>query len=135
VHSSSLGRTYAGARSLERLRGAMLLALLLHAAAAAAVDEVKFRVQITAPSDLTSLLEANLDIVRWSIRPDVSEDQLRQLLKTAPQQVRDLLATEGYFSPAVESALDRDQQRWIRSARTWSPACTCRAMRGATCTA
>jgi translocation and assembly module TamA len=119
VHSSSLGRSSACARLLERLRGAVLLALLLHAAAAAAVDEVKFRVQITAPSDLTSLLEANLDIMRWSIRPDVSEDQLRQLFKTAPQQVRDLLATEGYFSPAVESALDQDKQRWIVRLTVW----------------
>ena len=92
------------------VRGAVLLALLLYAAAAAAVDEVKFRVQIAAPSDLTGLLQSNLDVVRWSTRTDVSEEQLRQLVKTAPQQVRDLLATEGYFSPTVESALARDKQ-------------------------
>ena len=99
-------------RALARAaaRGAVLLSLLLHAAAAAAVDEVKFRVQITAPSDLTSLLEANLDIMRWSIRPDVSEDQLRQLFKTAPQQVRDLLATK-------VTSRQRWNRRWTGTSR------------------
>jgi hypothetical protein len=42
----------------------LLALLLLHAACVLAVDAVKFRVQITAPSDLTGLLESNLDIVR-----------------------------------------------------------------------
>ena len=119
VHSSSLGRSRASARAPRLLRDAVLPVLLLYAAAAAAIDEVKFRVQLTAPSDLTGMLESNLDIVRWSTRPDVSEDQLRQLLKTAPQQVRDLLATEGYFSPAVESALEGEQQMWVARLTVW----------------
>jgi translocation and assembly module TamA len=114
VHSLTPGRNCAGARSLG-----LLLLLLLDAAAASAVDTVKFRVQITAPSDLTPLLESNLDIVRWSTRADVSQDQLRQLLKTAPQQARDLLATEGYFSPSVESALERDKQMWVARLTVW----------------
>jgi translocation and assembly module TamA len=119
VHSSSPGRSCACARSPSALRGALLLVLLVYAAAAAAIDAVKFRVQITAPSDLTGLLESNLDVVRWSARADVSEDQLRQLIKTAPQQVRDLLATEGYFSPSVESALERDKQVWVARLTVW----------------
>ena len=83
------------------------------------MDEVKFRVQIAAPSDLTSLLQSNLDVVRWSTRTDVSEEQLRQLVKTAPQQVRDLLATEGYFSPTAESALERDKDLWVVKLTVW----------------
>jgi translocation and assembly module TamA len=97
----------------------LLALLLLHAACVLAVDAVKFRVQITAPSDLTGLLESNLDIVRWSTREEVSQDELRQLFRTAPRQVRDLLATEGYFSPSVESALDTGQEIWVARLTVW----------------
>ena len=109
----------AGARSSGRLRGAVLLTLLLHAAAAAALDEVKFRVQVAAAVRSTGLLDSNLDIVRWSTRADVSEDQLRQLFKTAPRQVRDLLATEGTSRRTVESALDAISRCGSRSSTVW----------------
>jgi translocation and assembly module TamA len=114
------GPGFAGARSPNAIACTVLLALLLlYAASAAGNAAVKYRVQITAPSDLTSLLESNLDIVRWSTREEVSEDELRQLFKTAPRQVRDLLATEGYFSPTVESALDTGQETWVVRLTVW----------------
>jgi translocation and assembly module TamA len=114
------GPGFAGARSPNATARTVLLALLLlYAASAAGNGAVKYRVQITAPSDLTSLLESNLDIVRWSTREEVSEDELRQLFKTAPRQVRDLLATEGYFSPTVESALDTGQETWVVRLTVW----------------
>ncbi len=78
-----------------------------------------YRVKIIVPSDLTALLESNLDIVRWSSRAQVSEDQLRQLFKTAPQQVKDLLATEGYFSPAVEADLEPGKEIWTATLTIW----------------
>jgi translocation and assembly module TamA len=83
---------------------AMLLALLMLATFASA-HAAKFRVEIAAPERLAALLRANLDVVRWSGRDDVSEDQLRQLVRTAPEQVRNLLTTEGYFSPQVQAEL------------------------------
>jgi translocation and assembly module TamA len=114
------GPGFAGARSPNAIARTVLLALLLlYAASAAGNGAVKYRVQITAPSDLTSLLESNLDIVRWSTREEVSEDELRQLFKTAPRQVRDLLATEGYFSPTVESALDTGQETRVVRLTVW----------------
>ena len=66
-----------------------------------------YRVEIVAPAALAKLLEANLDIVRWSKRADVTPERLEQLFRTAPAQIREILATEGYFSPRVESALEQ----------------------------
>lgn len=97
-----------------RIRGARVLAALLAAAAIrAAAQSVEYRVEIDAPEPLAELLRANLDLVRWSGRADVSEDQLKLLVKSAPRQARDLLATEGYFSPLVSVELARQQAAWV----------------------
>jgi len=95
------------------------LLLLLFSAAAGAAGTITYRVEIIAPSDLKGLLESNLDLIRWTTRGPVTEDQLRQLFKTAPRQVKDLLATEGYFSPAVESQLDRGEPEWVAKLTVW----------------
>ena len=55
------------------------------------------------PRDLRKLLQAHLDIVRFATRSDLSEDQFEFLVTATPQQVRDLAATEGYFSPVVRT--------------------------------
>ena len=66
-----------------------------------------------APPALAKLLQASLDIVRWSARRDVTPDQLEQLYLTTPQQIETLVATEGYFSPKVQSTLEEPAGRWI----------------------
>ncbi len=76
---------------------------------------VKFSVQIDAPKELTGVLQDNLDLTGWAGREDVSEDQLRQLVKTAPEQARGLLATEGYFASKVTAQLERAEPVWIVS--------------------
>lgn len=86
----------------------LVCGLLLAVASAANAQGTQFRVEIAAPEALVALLRSNLDIARWSERDDVTEDQLRQLASTAPQQVRNLLATEGYFSPLVSAELAGD---------------------------
>ncbi len=57
----------------------------------------------TSPRELRKLLEAHLDIARFSTRPGVSDDQFDFLITATPQQVRDLAATEGYFTPVVRT--------------------------------
>jgi translocation and assembly module TamA len=80
------------------------------AAPAQTTEAPRFRVAIdVAEPALAKLLAANLDLVRWSTRPEVSTQQLRQLVSTAPDQARELLATEGYFSPQVEASLAGDE--------------------------
>ncbi|CAG4888317.1 Translocation and assembly module subunit TamA [Paraburkholderia saeva] len=57
----------------------------------------------TSPRALRKLLEDHLDIARFAKREDVSDDQFQFLITATPQQVRDLTATQGYFSPVVRT--------------------------------
>ena len=68
--------------------------------------EPLYKVEIEAPSGLATVLRDNLDIVRWSTRADAESLPLNQLYRTAPDQIRSVLETQGYFSPTVEASLD-----------------------------
>ena len=62
------------------------------------------RVDIEAPAALKALLERHLDLVRLAqlARAEVVGDsELARLIDVAPEQVRELLATEGFFEPQV----------------------------------
>jgi translocation and assembly module TamA len=62
------------------------------------------QLEIEAPRELKTLLEAHLDLARLrTVAPneEVSEVELRRLEAAAPAQVRALLETEGYFEPEV----------------------------------
>ncbi|WP_432711236.1 autotransporter assembly complex protein TamA [Paraburkholderia acidicola] len=69
-----------------------------HAARAAYKVDIE-----TSPRSLRKLLEAHLDIARFAKRDDISDDQFQFLVTATPQQVRDLTATQGYFSPVVRT--------------------------------
>jgi len=99
--------------SLPRWLVLLALSGLLLPAAPAAAETIGYTVDIQAPENLVSVLRDNLDIVSWANREDVNEEQVRQLVKTAPEQVRNLLATEGYFSPDVKIGLDRKETGWV----------------------
>jgi translocation and assembly module TamA len=76
------------------------------ATAAAYAQGVSYTVQIEAPRPLDQLLQDNLDLVRWRGNPRLDRDQLQRLIRNTPDQVRTLVATEGYYSPNVTAALD-----------------------------
>lgn len=62
-------------------------------------------VEIDAPAALKALLERHLDLSRLAkmTRGDaVTDTELTRLVDTAPGQVRELLQTEGYFTPTVQ---------------------------------
>ncbi len=70
----------------------------------AAKAKASYRVDIeTSPRSLRKLLETHLDVARFAKRSDISDDQFGFLVTATPQQVRDLAATEGYFSPVVRT--------------------------------
>lgn len=87
--------------------------LLLVSLPALAQGELRYQVEIDAPGRFVEVLRANLDIVRWSGREDVTEEQLRQLVRSAPGQVRDILATEGHFSAQATAGLARGEEGWV----------------------
>jgi translocation and assembly module TamA len=89
--------------------GAFSLPLLLALAGAQAADstaEFSYAVQIEAPPALQALLENNLDIVRWRGSQRIDSAQLQRLYRAAPDQIRELVATEGYYSPDISSRIE-----------------------------
>ncbi len=89
--------------SARRLRGwlpAAVGGLLLALSAPAAA---RYSIEIDAPRSVRKLLKEHLDLARFAKRDDISNDQFEFLVTATPQQVRDLVATEGYFSPVVRT--------------------------------
>jgi translocation and assembly module TamA len=83
-----------------------LTVFTLVATASAFGQGVSYTVRIDAPRPLDQLLRDNLDLVRWRGNPRLDRDQLQRLVKNTPDQVRTLVATEGYYSPNVTAGLD-----------------------------
>ena len=84
---------------------APLMALVLLCCASPAL--AKYRVELEAQAPLKSLLSDFLDLMRYRDRDDINADQLEFIVATASEQVRDLAATEGYFSTKTEATLER----------------------------
>jgi len=112
IPTSWLIRSVDGMRLRRCLRIWPGLASLVWCACASvhAAPAGKFGVEIVAPSALEKVLRDDLDIVRWSKREDVTPGQVEQLYKTAPDQIAEILATEGYFSAHVEASFERQKQ-------------------------
>lgn len=70
-----------------------------------------YSVDIDAPRPLEELLQNNLDIVRWRGDPRVDLRMLERLVRDTPEQVKSLVATEGYYSPRVSATLDTSGPR------------------------
>jgi translocation and assembly module TamA len=80
-----------------------IILLLLPAYGWAAPAARHYEIQLTAPRNLLELLQGNLEIYRWQNSPQMEEDYLSVLLKRTPEQIRELLETEGYYyNPAIE---------------------------------
>jgi translocation and assembly module TamA len=86
----------------------LFLPFFVHAQAMA-----NYRVEINGADKLTPLLLENLDISRRQEGAALSADDVQRLVGIAPEQIRELLATEGYFSPAIRYELDRISTPWI----------------------
>jgi translocation and assembly module TamA len=75
-------------------------------ASAVYAQGLDYKVQVDAPRPLRELLEQNLDLMRWRGRVGLDLSQLQHLIKVAPDQVKTLVATEGYYTPTVSVGLD-----------------------------
>jgi translocation and assembly module TamA len=93
--------------------GVLALSVLLHAGMARAEEAFRYEVRIEVEQKYRPLLEDNLEIVRWRGNPRMNPDQLRGIHARTPEAVRELLATEGYFSPRIESSLDKEAAGWV----------------------
>ncbi|MBA2350752.1 MAG: outer membrane protein assembly factor [Burkholderiales bacterium] len=83
-----------------------------HAVAAAAA-KFAYRVEVEAPNDLAKLLRQNLDIDKWHDSPEMDLNQLRVLYRNAPEDIRVLAATQGFYSPVISPSLEQRGDIWV----------------------
>ena len=109
---------------------APLKALLL-AAALCATPAHALTVEVEAPDELKSLLLQHLEAARAARHGEaLDEAELARLQRLSDRTARDLLATEGYFTPQVESRLAREGEDWVlRYAVTPGPRTTVRTLK------
>ena len=72
-----------------------------------------YSVELDVPEAQRELLQKHLEIYTAHESPRMGPDQLRFLVRRTPQQMRELLATEGYYSPVIDSSLEEREGAWI----------------------
>ena len=95
------------------IRGTVFGFLALVAGFAAPTANATYRVDIEAPSDIKGLLEQHLDLSRYKDRTDLSDDQLKYLIDTVGDQVKQLTSTEGYFSATTSVTVEPGEPKTI----------------------
>ncbi len=96
--------------AIRRLRVVVMAAVLMAAWSARAADPT-YAVRIDAPDQFRALLENNLRIVR-RVKEGVNQRRFERLTGRAAREIRELLGTEGYFSPRVELTVERSDALW-----------------------
>lgn len=91
----------------------VVFAMLNMPSAALCQQTASSRVEISGAAEFLPLLNDNLQIVRLTRDSSVNVDELQRLLAITPQQIKDLLATEGYFSVEVTASLEATPQQAV----------------------
>jgi translocation and assembly module TamA len=68
--------------------------------------EPRFAIDLQAPGELREFLLRHLELQRFRTLRDLDTPELNRLLVQAPDNLRDLLGTQGYFSPDIEVSLN-----------------------------
>ena len=68
----------------------------------ATVGVDRFGVTVQAPADLQTFLLRHMELQRYRQVPDLDSGELDRLLISAPDNLRQLLGTQGFFSPVVK---------------------------------
>ncbi|MGE5320698.1 MAG: autotransporter assembly complex protein TamA [Hyphomicrobiaceae bacterium] len=90
-----------------------ILKALLLLAALCATPAYALTVKVDAPDDIRALLTQYLETARAArLGEQLDADEIARLQRQSEQTARDLLATEGYFSPRVESKVERVGDDW-----------------------
>ena len=90
-----------------------LLASALFPPAIVHAQPVHYAVEINGAGPFATLLNDYLEIRRHESDADMHVEELQRLVAATPPQIRELLATEGYFSPTIDTALQQVDGRWI----------------------
>jgi len=99
-------------KSLLGLCGLCLLMLSQMVSAAEVNKAFSYDIELQIPSEQRKVMEEHLELYRWRGSERMDEAQLRRLVKLAPEQVREFLATEGYYSPVITAQMSGKKQQW-----------------------
>jgi translocation and assembly module TamA len=86
----------------------LMVYCLLCVSSLAWAENDQYQVEINAPSAIKSLLQTHLDMMKWRDNPRISPAEWQRLYAIAPQNIKELLATEAYFSPSIQSTLTHE---------------------------
>ncbi len=92
---------------------ALLILSAGSAGAATQSQENSWQIELDAPREVRPLLEKHLDIYRYRGRPEVDAELLDRLVARTAGDARQLLSTEGYFSPTIEVSRTGDQDAGV----------------------
>ncbi len=81
------------------------IVVALAIAAGCGIARAEYTVEVQAPDDLRGLLATHLEVVRYQ-KDALSPGELDRLVGTVAADARELLATQGYFSPKIDVRLD-----------------------------
>ena len=98
-------------RWLSSAMRAGMAALLLFCIHAHAQTSSAYTVEINGAESLTAMLTEHLDISRQA-DAELPAEEIQRLVAATPGQMRELLATEGYFSPTIRHQLDQQSAPW-----------------------
>ncbi|HUX29805.1 MAG TPA: autotransporter assembly complex family protein [Thiobacillus sp.] len=87
---------------------------LLFLAALCATPAHALTVEVAAPDELKPLLDQYLEAARAArLGETLDEAELARLRGVSEETARELLATEGYFSPQIDSSLTQSENDWV----------------------
>lgn len=89
---------------IRKLPAALLAVVLGLLAPPLAAQQPSFDLVVRAPDPLRPLLEQHLELRRYREVTDLDDAELARLIVLAEKQARELLATQGYFTPEVRIA-------------------------------
>ena len=75
--------------------------VLVFLAAAAWGQDAAFTIDVRAPKELREVIERNIELRRFREVTDLDDAELARLIASAERNVRELVATQGYFNPQV----------------------------------
>jgi len=61
-----------------------------------------FEIRLNAPESVRQVLQKHLELERFRALPDLTGSELSRLIQEAPKNIKELVATLGYFSPVIQ---------------------------------
>jgi translocation and assembly module TamA len=83
----------------------LLLSILLLLLCADTRAAESFVVEFEAPESVRNLLVEHVELSRWRGHERMNPDEFRRLYRTASEEIRNLLATEGYYRASIDASM------------------------------